>query len=460
MQPQKIELEIGLLSVDLGNFRIGDQETTRDAYHAMIQEEGEDIANLADDIIKLGLSPAELFIVCPDPDKEGHFVVCEGNRRMTAIRLLENPALASGTSAHSRFVLLAKQYALKPLKRVSCVVFDDKESAFVWIERKHRDLGGRGVAQWGAAATGRADAFRGKIRASRAVLEHLRARRLLPATLEASMSRQTTNLDRVFQMPYLASALGVKIEKDGTITYDNGDQKRGDNLLLRMVKRMAVAGFTVNEIRHLSDRKDFIDEFADHAVLAEPTEEPTASGTAEHKTTKATKTKTKRRVVSPLERTTLALRGREFTLVISEPRLNALYEEARHLNPDSLPNSAAILTRVFLELSTDHYLTKATAPLPKAHTDKGRRYWSDIGISLRDKISVALNLLDPASKDPSLGEVRKAVSTRDALHSVQALHDFIHHIKSDPDPTEVKRIWVRWHPYLSLLFDTLQMLKK
>lgn len=458
MQTQKKELETGLLSVDLGNFRIGDQETTRDAYHAMILEEGEDIANLADDIIKLGLSPAELFIVCPDPDKKGHFVVCEGNRRMTAIRLLENPALASGTSVHSRFVALAKQYALKPLKRVSCVVMDDKESAFVWIERKHRDLGGRGVAQWGATATGRADAFRGKIRASRAVLDHLRARRLLPGTLEASLSRQTTNLDRVFQMPYLASALGVKIEKDGTITYDNGDQKRGDDLLLRMVKRMAVAGFTVDKIRHLSDRKDFIDEFADHAVLAEPTEEPPPSGTAKHKTTKATKAK--RRAASPLERTTLALRGREFTLVISEPRLNALYEEALHLNPDNLPNSAAILTRVFLELSTDHYLTKAKAALPKAHVDKGRRYWSDIGISLKEKISVALKLLDPAGNDPSLKEVRKALSTSDALHSVQALHDFIHHIKSDPDPKEVKRIWARWHPYLSLLFDTLQTLKK
>ena len=458
MQPQKKELETGLLSVDLGNFRIGDQETTRDAYHAMILEEGEDIANLADDIIKLGLSPAELFIVCPDPDKKGHFVVCEGNRRMTAIRLLENPALASGTSVHSRFVALAKQYALKPLKRVSCVVMDDKESAFVWIERKHRDLGGRGVAQWGATATGRADAFRGKIRASRAVLDHLRARRLLPGTLEASLSRQTTNLDRVFQMPYLASALGVKIEKDGAITYDNGDQKRGDDLLLRMVKRMAVAGFTVDKIRHLSDRKDFIDEFADHAVLAEPTEDPPPSGTAKHKTTKATKTK--RRAGSPLERTTLALRGREFTLVISEPRLNALYEEALHLNPDNLPNSAAILTRVFLELSTDHYLTKAKAPLPKAHADKGRRYWSDIGISLKEKISVALKLLDPGGNDPSLKEVRKALSTSDALHSVQALHDFIHHIKSDPDPKEVKRIWTRWQPYLSLLFDTLQALKK
>lgn len=453
MDPKKIDIEVGLLSVDLGNFRIGDQETTRDAYQAMIQEEGEDLANLADDIISLGLSPAELFIVCPDPDKPKHYIVCEGNRRLTAIRLLETPSLTSGTAVHKRFIALSKSYAAKPIRKVSCVVMKDKETAFQWIERKHLDLAGRGVAKWGATATGRAEAFRGKVRASRAILDHLKNKRLLTAALDNELKRQTTNIDRVFQMPYMKTALGVEIGKDGAITYGNGNAKAGDDLLVRMLKKMAVKGFTVDQIRHAADRKDFIDDFAQHAVLADPAEGNSGGRVA--KKTAAVPTKTKRRIASPLDRNCLALKGKDFVLQITEPRLNALYEEALILNPESAPNSAAILTRVFLELCTDHYLVKKKTPLPKFHVDKGKRHWTDIGISLKEKISFVLNLIDPSEKDPSLKEVRKGISNSDFLHSVEALHDFIHNIKSDADPKSVKRIWARWHPYFSMLFDGL-----
>ena len=49
MQLQKKELEPALLTVDLGNFRIGEQETTRDVYHTMILKEGEDIGAASQD---------------------------------------------------------------------------------------------------------------------------------------------------------------------------------------------------------------------------------------------------------------------------------------------------------------------------------------------------------------------------------------------------------------------------
>jgi len=168
----------------------------------------------------------------------------------------------------------------------------------------------------------------------------------------------------------------------------------------------------------------------------------------------------RRRVPSPLERATLALKGRENVLAITEPRLNALYDEALHLNPDSHPNSAAILTRVFLELSTDYFLTATKVALPTVHKDKGRRHWSDIGIALKEKIAIALKNLDPSDKEPALKDARTARSKTDVLHSVEALHDFIHQLKADPDPKEVKRIWGRWHPYFAHIYERIATLKK
>src|SRR3546814_21047653 len=93
------------------------------------------------------------------------------NRRITALRLLQTPALAAGTSLHKKFIELSKKYAAKPIEKVSCVVFDDKEEAFKWMERKHLRMDGRGLSQWGTDATALENAHRGQVRASKAALD-------------------------------------------------------------------------------------------------------------------------------------------------------------------------------------------------------------------------------------------------------------------------------------------------
>ncbi|EQD36950.1 Uknown, partial [mine drainage metagenome] len=90
------DIDIDLLSVDLGNFRLGEYEDVRAVYQAMLDEQKEKLVNLATDILDNGLSPAERLIVVPDEDEPGHFIVCEGNRRLTAIRLMDDPRLAVG----------------------------------------------------------------------------------------------------------------------------------------------------------------------------------------------------------------------------------------------------------------------------------------------------------------------------------------------------------------------------
>ncbi len=160
-------------------------------------------------------------------------------------------------------------------------------------------------------------------------------------------------------------------------------------------------------------------------------------------------------IYGDFERQTLALKGKDYAINIKEIRLNALYYEAMRLNPDNLPNSAAILTRVFIELSTDHYLSKKKIPLPDFHVNKDRKKWSDLGIKLKDKINAVLKDIDPNGNAREFKEIRKALSDADAIHSVESLHDFVHNLGSDPDPKEVKRIWTKWHIYLASIFDQL-----
>src|SRR3546814_12279891 len=70
-------------------------------------------------------------------------------------------------------------------------------------------------------------------------------------------------------------------------------------------------------------------------------------------------------------------------------------------------------------------------------------------------MACALKVLDPEEHNRDLKQPRNGLSDKLALHSVDQMHDFMHNLKADADPKEIKRIWERWHPYLELLFATL-----
>lgn len=452
-QPEKRDIETRLLEVDLGNFRIGEFDNARAAYQAMIEEEGADLANLAEDIVTEGLSPAVSFMVCPDPETPKHFIVVDGNRRFTALKLLEKPVLADGTPVHKRFVELSKQYLKNPVRKVSAVIFGDKESAMPWILRLHQDLNGRGMTQWGALATSRADAFNGRVRASRAVMGFVKKHGQLSTATEKSLAGRTTNLDRVLQMPYMKKTLGVAIAKDGTVDFDNGNTAAGVSLLQRMLKAMSAPTFNVNRIRTKEQREDFIDEFTAHNVLA-PEPAPGAGSKSAGATAKTASKKAARKASPTADRKSLALKGREFQLPVHDPRLAELYDEALRIDPAKLPNCASILTRVFLEQATDHLLIELKVPVPAFHLGKNRKEWTDKGISLDEKIKHALTKIDPSGNHRDLRQVRQ-YKDADAIHAVNALHDFIHNLKARPNAKEIKAVWARWHPYFEHLFAAL-----
>mgnify|MGYP000944436713 CR=1 FL=1 len=59
----------------------------------MITEQENKLVNLAEDIINNGLNPSDIPIVTPSADDEKAYVVLEGNRRVTAIKLIIQPDL-------------------------------------------------------------------------------------------------------------------------------------------------------------------------------------------------------------------------------------------------------------------------------------------------------------------------------------------------------------------------------
>ncbi|WP_241675268.1 MULTISPECIES: hypothetical protein [Acinetobacter] len=108
----------------------------------------EKVKNLAKDIAENGISPIELLAVVKG--KGNKYIVVEGNRRVCALILLNDPERAPNQNLKDYFKKLKARSALIP-DSVNCEVFDRREKADLWIERRHEgEQSGVGARQWNA----------------------------------------------------------------------------------------------------------------------------------------------------------------------------------------------------------------------------------------------------------------------------------------------------------------------
>ena len=90
-------IPLSKLRLDLQNPRLDNPESTKDVMLAMLEQQGGKILRLAEDIVEHGLDPSSALIVIPHDEKPDRYVVVEGNRRITALKLLEHPENAGST---------------------------------------------------------------------------------------------------------------------------------------------------------------------------------------------------------------------------------------------------------------------------------------------------------------------------------------------------------------------------
>lgn len=111
----------------------------------------EQVLELATDIAEFGLNPLEVFAVIPSDARQkkgqkANYVVAEGNRRMCALMLLNDPDLAP-PKQRKAFQALADGW--DPISPMPCIVFQTKEEVHPWLMRIHGGAqGGKGRRSW------------------------------------------------------------------------------------------------------------------------------------------------------------------------------------------------------------------------------------------------------------------------------------------------------------------------
>src|SRR5882762_2013183 len=148
-----LQIPISELLVDDKNPRLPQPNLgQRDAQRAIAQDQQRKLIKLAEDIAAFGLNLAELPIVMQQKDDLHRYIVLEGNRRLVALRGLENPEWLIGIFSPvllSKMRELSRAYLRNPIESAQCLIVKDRDEAKHWIELRHAgQLEGAGVVPW------------------------------------------------------------------------------------------------------------------------------------------------------------------------------------------------------------------------------------------------------------------------------------------------------------------------
>lgn len=238
------KLRVSSILLDQENPRFPSVNNQREALYAMLNEQGDKIYNLACDIVQHGLDPSKRLIIFED---KGKYIDGDGNRRMTALKILETPDLIKNHKSYTKFNKLSKAIKGKKIDEVECVVFQSRSSIRHWLEINHSgELDGRGQIPWSSEQKQR---FKGAKTIGLLAKEKLLNEKLITEAEFDSVN--VTTLTRLLSSKPGQTALSIK-KRNGAIIFH--DLKA----LLYIYK--SLIGKSVKEVYHKEDRKKFLSE--------------------------------------------------------------------------------------------------------------------------------------------------------------------------------------------------------
>ena len=195
-QPERMRMPVSNLLVNPANPRFDPVNDQNQAIQTMLEHEGDSIKKLAQDIIKHGLNPIKSLAVY---GQNGKYVVQEGNRRVVALKLLENPDMISDSKLRGFFTRL-KDGATIP-SNVSCAVFNTPEDAKHWVMLEHTGQNqGIGTVPWNTIQKQRFDNKPSRlVKIVEYIGDSLPVNQVDPSTL-----------DRLISTPYARNKIGIK----------------------------------------------------------------------------------------------------------------------------------------------------------------------------------------------------------------------------------------------------------
>lgn len=263
-------IHISNLLLDLDNPRFPRiVESQREAINLMLEIQSDKIESLAKDITEYGLDPSERLIVYKNEtaDDETSFTVAEGNRRLTALKLLNEPELADNEKIRSRFKKILQTNVELP-EELDCVIFENPDEFEHWISLKHSGQNnGVGRVRWDTKEQERYLSKNGIFSFGSQFLKFIENEDSFDSDIVSKFKLlRLTNITRLLGDPDVRATLALEVI-NGKLFCAQAKERFIVEIskLLKAMQEVDDKGkvlFTVNKIRHKSDRRDVITELS------------------------------------------------------------------------------------------------------------------------------------------------------------------------------------------------------
>lgn len=405
----------------------------------------EKVRPLAKDIAHNGLSPIDLFAVLKD--ESDRYVALEGNRRLCALILLNDPE-RSPSSARSYFQKLAKKLEF-PVTEISSIVFKSREEADIWIDRRHVGaLNGIGIIQWDATQKTRRNKNRKKKdpnALAQTLLQYAVERQYL--TQDQTKNILTT-ATRYLGNPRLRKTMGIVSDRSTADVDVNVSYEDFDRVLKKFCNDLVTGGSDVNSRSKKADWEKYADllirenvapsNFCDSHKLSNrdiPNQDQPQPNIPKPKPQ-----------INPDEREQIV--PSSFNPIIKDKKIQRALEELRKISVQDFPLAVALVCRAFLEsLYVSFYESKTGSSLPaqtKTHVVLEKV------ISLMETDGATLS----SSEKKALGAIRRVQSNENNVLSAKTLGANAH-LSHYPNATELNLEWDNIEAILLYMFNKM-----
>jgi|WetSurMetagenome_2_1015567.scaffolds.fasta_scaffold21540_4 hypothetical protein len=431
-------ISISNLALSTDNPRFEIVENQRSAIAKMISDQETKLIKLAKDIIDFGLNPSKYICVTPNPKEKGQYIVLEGNRRVTVLKVLNNPNIIDQSQASfiKRIKKLSEAFNKNPISEVNCSIFPDTESALKWIELEHTGQNdGIGIVEWDAQQKARFDKrVKGTTPLALQAIELLERSEYTPKRTKEELSNLTiSNVERLLGDPDIREVLGIKLQDNKLYTeIEENEVVKG---LSKIANDFLFNDYTVYDIDKKKDRKSYIETFAKEEI---PNKNNKTEGPwhlinePAPKALSVKKSKVKKSEPLSFERKTLI--PRDCIMEISDKRMNSIYRELKDLFVDDYLNATAVLFRVFIELSIDNLISNKRSKI-----FQGIKKMTP----LKDKLEKALQYFEDSNSlsEEELKPIKVLTQSPHSIVSIDTFNAYVHNRHINPISKDLKITW-------------------
>ena len=453
---EHLELSIDELLLDLENPRLVSTSSQSEALANIVRLNLGHFLNLMASIRDDGLDPGDSLYVIRSEDGQD-LVVLEGNRRLSALKVLSNSDVLAGTDLPKGTIKQldqeAKGFERSEVEPIRCVRFGDREEANDWIRRRHTGArGGEGRINWKPLEIQR---FSGDYTTIDVIDFVVRNAGYSNKEREQAQSvlggQKSTNLSRLLESAAGQSHLGITVRTEPS-------RKTpllgvAPNWALQVLKRI-VDDILKNEVnsRRLNKATDIEKYFTNLPPELQPGPETAAQKPQAFnditlpgnrpKAPRKPRPKTKR---APRTRKTLAPKKHPFDTTKST-KLGMLLKEAGTLDVKKFPLSCAFVLRAVVELAVNDYMDSNS--LPRGRKGSQRVFYLETKAEHVLKHIVCSKIF--SSSD--LRAFRRNILDKRSACSIQALNGFVHSPYDLPTTDALRAGWESAIPVLTATY--------